>query len=553
VAVLEGPDEAVAVLGGPDENVRLTMESAGAFSALELRPAPRHVPEQGQVEIEVSAAGLNFKDVLRALGMIPGMPGGDVSAGFGSECAGRVARVGAGVTTVKPGDEVMAIAPGAFGRFAITLADLVLPIPAGLGFEQAATIPLVFLTAHHALVNQARLARRDRVLIHAAAGGVGLAAVQIARHLGAEIYATAGSPAKREYLNSLGVEHVSTSRSLAFADDIRAWTAGEGVDVVLNSLAGEFIPASLALLRPYGRFLEIGARDIYQNAPLGLRPFGNNLTFSAVDMGPMFFERPETVRSMFVAILDHFERGEYRPLPVQSVSIHQAEQAFELMAAARQIGKIALEVQPMARTAMAVGRGTAGSTGPAARSADGLATGMPPDLGDRIAPAEGVEALRRVLAARHPQVIVSPRDLAGVMEWQRQAISSLQNAPQATAPVQTRVQLPRPELSMPFVAPRTEAESQIAEIWRDLLGVNPVGIHDRFFELGGDSLIGVQVLSRIRKALNVQLPSSVLYEGPTVESLATLVSGGRAEGDAFAAQRGRAERRRERQQQRERR
>lgn len=213
------------------------------------------------------------------------------------------------------------------------------------------------------------------------------------------------------------------------------------------------------------------------------------------------------------------------------------------MAGARQIGKIALEVQPMTRSLASRRPGTAGAAGPG--------SGTPSDLGDRIAPLEGVEALRRVLAARHPQVIVSPRDLVGVMEWQRQAIKSLQDAPQASAPVQTRMQLPRPELAVPFVAPGTDAENQIAEIWRDLLGVNPVGIHDSFFELGGDSLIGVQVLSRIRKAFKVQLPSSVLYEGPTVASLATLVAGGRGEEEAFAQQRGRAERRRERQQRRE--
>ncbi|HVB38871.1 MAG TPA: beta-ketoacyl synthase N-terminal-like domain-containing protein, partial [Vicinamibacterales bacterium] len=244
-------------------NVHVAMSAPGLFSNLELRPAARRAPGPGEVEIEVAAAGLNFKDVLRALGMIPDMPGGTVDAGFGAECAGRIAAVGPGVSGFEAGDEVMAIAPGAFSAFTVTGAPLVVPIPSGLSYEQAAVVPLVFLTAYHALVNQARLQAGERVLIHAAAGGVGLAAIQIAQHIGAEIYATAGSPAKREYLSSLGVRHVSTSRALSFVEDIRSWTQGEGVDVVLNSLSGEFIPASLGLLRAYGRFVEIGARDIY--------------------------------------------------------------------------------------------------------------------------------------------------------------------------------------------------------------------------------------------------------------------------------------------------
>jgi NADPH:quinone reductase-like Zn-dependent oxidoreductase/acyl carrier protein len=526
-------------------NFRLVMDAPGMFSGLEMRPAPRQAPDRGQVEIEVACAGLNFKDVLRALGMIPGMKGGDVSDGFGSECAGRVTRVGEGVSGLAPGDDVLAIAPSAFGAFAVTFADLVVPMPAGLGFAPAAAMPLVFLTAYHALVNQARLVKGERVLIHAAAGGVGLAAIQIARHLGAEIFATAGSAAKHEYLKSLGVEHVTSSRSLSFADDIRAWTGGSGVDVVLNSLAGEFIPASLALLRPYGRFVEIGARDIYENAPLGLRPFGNNLSFSAIDMGPMFLERPDMVRTMLLAILQHMQRGEYQPLPVQTFAVADAERALEFMAAARHIGKIAIEMQPMVRGIRRDGL----DAGAAAAPLDFAAA--PSDLGDRISRREGVEALTRVLGARHPQVVVSPRDLVRFLEWQSETIKSLRDSPQAVAAAPSRIEMARPDLATPFMAPRSQAETTIAAVWRDLLGLQEIGIHDSFFELGGDSLIGVQVLSRIRKAFNVQLPSSVLYEGPTVASLAALVTGTVVEPtEAFAQQRGRAEKRRERQQRR---
>ena len=519
-------------------NVRIGMSAPGLFSNLELRPAERPAPGAGAVEIEVAAAGLNFKDVLRALGMIPDMPDGQIDSGFGIECAGRITAVGAGVTGFEVGDEVMAIAPGAFGAYTVTRAPLVVPIPAGLSYEQAAVVPLVFMTAYHALVHQARLQPGERILIHAAAGGVGLAAIQIAQHIGAEIYATAGNPAKREFLSSLGVRYVSTSRALSFVDDIRAWTNGEGVDVVLNSLSGEFIPASLGLLRMYGRFIEIGARDIYQNSSLGLRPFANNLSLSAIDLGPMFVQRPHLVHRMFEQIAAHLEAGEYQPEPVQSFPLAGVEEAFEFMAAARQIGKIAIHVQTLER--QQAGRR------PAAAAAVGAANGM-------IPPHEGVEAFDRALVARRPQLVVSPKNLRAVMDWQRQALHALQEPAQSSAIAgQSRVQHPRPELATAFVAPRDEPEEQIAAIWRDLLGLIEIGVHDSFFELGGDSLIGVQVLSRIKKTFNVQLPSAVLYEGPTVESLARLLGGDDVdESTAFAQRRGRADRRRERESRRQ--
>ena len=325
-----------------EANVRVVMDSPGLFSNLVTRPADRPAPAEGQIEIEVAAGGLNFKDVLRALGMIPDLPGGHVSAGFGGEAAGRVTRVGPGVTTVQPGDEVMAIAPNAFGRYSVTLAPLAVPAPRGLSWEQAATIPMVYLTAYHALVNQARLQKGERILVHAAAGGVGLAAIQIAKQIGAEIYATAGSPAKREYLHSLGIDRVANSRALTFADDIREWTGGQGVDVVLNSLSGDFIPASLSCCAATGgRFVEIGARDIYANTPIGLRPFANNLSFSAIDLGPLLLERPDFVREMFLAIAAHLETRRVPAAAGDAVPLAETERAFETMAGARHIGKIA--------------------------------------------------------------------------------------------------------------------------------------------------------------------------------------------------------------------
>ncbi|MGH2621008.1 MAG: type I polyketide synthase, partial [Anaerolineales bacterium] len=191
----------------------------------------------------------------------------------------------------------------------------------------------------------ARLRAGERILIHAAAGGVGLAAIQFAQHVGAEIFATAGSPEKREFLRSLGVRHVMDSRSLDFADEVMALTGGKGVDVVLNSLAGDAIPKSISVLDAYGRFLEIGKRDIYQNSKLNLRPFRKNLSFFAIDLGRLFQERPAVAGELLREVMQHIEAGHLRALPTRTFPISEVESAFRYMAQAKHTGKIALSLQ----------------------------------------------------------------------------------------------------------------------------------------------------------------------------------------------------------------
>jgi NADPH:quinone reductase-like Zn-dependent oxidoreductase len=216
--------------------------------------------------------------------MLPAAP--ELESSFGLECAGRIARVGEGVTEFAIGEPVVAYANGCFAAFVTTAAGAVTQRPAGLSASEAATMPAAFATAHYALVTQARLVKGERILIHAAAGGVGQAAVQIARHLGAEIFATAGSPEKRAALKAAGVAHVMDSRSLAFADEIKKITGGRGVDVVLNSLGGEFMSRSLELVAPHGRFLELGKRDLFKGGTLNLRPFAKIISFIVIDVGP---------------------------------------------------------------------------------------------------------------------------------------------------------------------------------------------------------------------------------------------------------------------------
>ena len=266
-------------------NQRITVTQPGNLNSLQPCEFELSSPRPGEVRIDVVAAGLNFRDVLSALGQLPVK--GDSDPRIGSECSGIVSAVGEGVVDIRPGDPVVALARDSFAGSVTVDADLVMPVPNSICMEDAAGIPIVFLTADYAINKLAGLKRGERILIHAAAGGVGLAAVQIAQNIGAEIFATAGHPDKREYLKSLGVENIMDSRSLDFVRETRERTNGEGVDVVLNSLAGEYIPASLSLLRYRGRFLEIGKRDILSDFKIGLSPFQNNLAYYAIDLGPM--------------------------------------------------------------------------------------------------------------------------------------------------------------------------------------------------------------------------------------------------------------------------
>jgi acyl transferase domain-containing protein len=327
---------------GP-EAFRLEASRSGTFDKLTLRACRRRTPGPGQVEIQVIAAGLNFSDVMKALGLYPGLPDGPVPLGI--ECAGRVTAVGEGVSGLASGDEVVGMAPFSFGSFAVTTADLVARKPSKLSFEQAATVPVAFLTAHYALNHLGQLSEGERVLIHSGSGGVGLAAIQLAERAGAEIFATAGTPEKRDFLASLGVRRVMDSRSVEFADEILDATQGEGVDVVLNSLAGDAVHKSLSVLRRYGRFLEIGKRDIYTGSRLDLSPFRRNLSYMAIDLDGVARERPRLLRRLFREVMDELEKGTLAPLPHRVYPISRTAGAFRNMAQAKHVGKIVVSLQ----------------------------------------------------------------------------------------------------------------------------------------------------------------------------------------------------------------
>jgi acyl transferase domain-containing protein/acyl carrier protein len=337
---------------------RLDFLPAGGLDSLHLRAIERRAPGPHDVEIAVEAAGLNFRDVLWAMGMLPeeAVEHGFSGPTIGMECAGTIARVGDAVRDLHVGDRVIAFASSCFASHVTTAETSVARIPDTLAFEEAATIPIAFLTAYYALDHLARLAPGETVLIHGAAGGVGLAAVQIAQLKGARVIGTAGSAAKRRMLEMMGVDHVLNSRSLEFADDVLRLTDGTGVDVVLNSLAGEAIAKGLGILRPFGRFLEIGKRDLYANSRIGLRPFRQNLSYFGIDADTLLIERTPLARELFGAVIDLFARGVLRPIPFTSVPVARASEAFRMMQQSRHVGKIVVSLRREAGQALPIVR-----------------------------------------------------------------------------------------------------------------------------------------------------------------------------------------------------
>ncbi|MEO6091062.1 MAG: SDR family NAD(P)-dependent oxidoreductase, partial [Umezawaea sp.] len=305
---------------------RLDVTARGTVENLVLAPAPDALEPlwEGQIRVGVHAAGLNFRDVMIALGMYPG------AATMGGEGAGVVLELGPGVSSVAVGDRVMGLMPGGFGPIVTVDHRLVVGVPAGWSFAQAASVPVVFLTAYYALMDLAKIQAGERVLVHAAAGGVGMAAVQLARFWHAEVVATA-SPAKWDAVRELGVERIASSRDVAFEEEFGR------VDVVVNSLAREFVDASLRLLGPGGRFIEMGKTDLREAAD---HP---DLLYRAFDLVEA---PPERVAEMLRHLVDLFEAGVLRPLPITTWDVRRAPEAFRFLSQAKHIGKIVLTVPP---------------------------------------------------------------------------------------------------------------------------------------------------------------------------------------------------------------
>ncbi|MGA5128143.1 SDR family NAD(P)-dependent oxidoreductase, partial [Streptomyces pseudogriseolus] len=314
---------------------RLGVERQGTLDGLRLVPCPEVTGPLGPREVRISmrAAGVNFRDVLTALGMYPG----DATA-IGLEGAGVITETGAEVTSVAPGDRVMGMFAGAFGPVAVADERMVAPIPKGWSFAEAATVPITYLTAYYGLVDLAALKPGESVLVHAAAGGVGSAAVRLARHLGAEVYGTA-SPAKWDALRAAGLDdaHLASSRDLGFEERLRTATGGRGVDVVLDSLAREFVDASLRLLPRGGRFLEMGKTDVRDPETVAAdHPGVDYRAFDLIEAGP------DRIGEMLHELVELFDRGVLGPLPTTVWDVRRAPEAFRHLSQAAHIGKVVL-------------------------------------------------------------------------------------------------------------------------------------------------------------------------------------------------------------------
>jgi acyl transferase domain-containing protein/acyl carrier protein len=322
---------------------RLERSESGALDELRWVSARPCVPGPGEVRLRVEVVGVNFRDVLLSLGMYPGTDGV-----LGAECVGVVEALGEGVTEFSIGERVFGFAPGSMASTVLVPSAFLSRLPEGLSVEQAAATPVAFLTAMLGLYRIADIGAGTHVLIHAAAGGVGLAAVQLAQRRGAVVHATAGSTAKREFLRSMGVRHVYDSRSLDFADEALAATDGRGVDVVLNSLAGDFIDASVRALAPGGWMLELGKRDLW--TPERMATVRPDVQYRVYDLGTTVRNTPDLLRPMLDVLVRELEDGSLKPLPVRAFGFSEVASAFRFMAQARHIGKLVLRAPRAAGT-----------------------------------------------------------------------------------------------------------------------------------------------------------------------------------------------------------
>ncbi|WP_172382410.1 type I polyketide synthase [Streptomyces sp. MNP-20] len=334
----------VATLAAPaGQSWQLGVTDRGTLENLALLPVAEDAPEwagrplgAGEVRVEVRAAGVNFRDALIALGMYPG------DAVMGTEGAGVVVEVGPEVSGLAVGDHVLGLIDGGFGPLAVADERMVARIPEGWSFAQAASVPTVFLTAYYALRDLADLQEGQSLLVHAAAGGVGMAAVQLARHFGAEVYGTA-SAGKWDVLRGLGVEgsRIASSRTLDFEAAVLAASDGQGVDVVLNSLAREFVDASLRLLPRGGRFVEMGKTDLRD--PEAVAAAHPGVAYQSFDLAEM---SPDRIQEMLTEVLGLFEQGVLKPLPVRAWDVRRAPEAFRYLSQARHVGKVVLTLPP---------------------------------------------------------------------------------------------------------------------------------------------------------------------------------------------------------------
>ncbi|KAL1970796.1 hypothetical protein VTN77DRAFT_2630 [Rasamsonia byssochlamydoides] len=292
-----------------------------------------------EVEIRVEASGINFSDVMVAMGQ-------HIENFLGCECSGILTKVGARVTHLKEGDRVCTLALGTLKTHVRCRADLVQRIPDDMTFDVAASLPAVYCTAYLSLIDTARLQKDETILIHAAAGGVGQAAIKLAQMIGAEIFVTVGTVEKKQFImQTYGIpeDHIFSSRDASFAEGVLRMTNGKGVDVILNSLAGELLRESWNCIARFGRFVEIGKRDFLGNSKLEMEPFIRNVSFSSVDLTGIFRHRPELGSSLLAKVMGLVRSGAVTPVtPITTYAISRVEEALRTMQAGKHLGKVVI-------------------------------------------------------------------------------------------------------------------------------------------------------------------------------------------------------------------
>ena len=293
------------------------------------------------VEIEVKAVGLNFRDIMVSMGQL-------TDDFLGCECSGVITQVGANVKHLNVGDRVATWTLGAYCSFLRNPGALVQPIAPTMEFHVAASIPIVYCTAYYGLIDMARLQRGETVLIHAAAGGVGQAAIMLAQHIGAEIFVTVGSTEKKKHIiNTYGIpeDHIFSSRDLTFADGIRRMVPN-GIDVILNCLAGEALKSTWSCIAPFGRFIEIGKKDIEDNTRIDMAPFIRNVMFASVDLTVIFRQRKALGAELLKNVMNLLHEGKIGSVsPIHIFPFSRIEEAFRFMQTGKHMGKIVLVPQ----------------------------------------------------------------------------------------------------------------------------------------------------------------------------------------------------------------
>lgn len=327
-----------------DEPVELMFGNAGRIEDLHHIRTEKRAPKADEIQVRVHSSSINFKDLLKVLGQISQdvLDGTYFGNAFGMECSGVITAVGSAVTEHKVGDEIVVATPdGCFSSYVTVKPVYWVKKPSTLKFEEA-PVMIPYMTTIHGLVNVANIRAGEKVLIHNAAGAVGQAAIQVARWKGAEVFATAGTEDKREYLRKQGVKYVFNSRDLSFTEDILNVTKGYGVDAVINAIAGEGLYQSFRLLAPYGRFIEIGKRDIAQNTALPMSVFNRNITFAHIDIDRILRERYDLSRSLLDTIYQGFEEGFFQAMPVKVFKADEAIDAYDYVRRSQHTGKVAI-------------------------------------------------------------------------------------------------------------------------------------------------------------------------------------------------------------------